>query len=233
MQLKIKRSQRDTGVMSNTVAFCIDARVEFAPDEKQNIVRYKLHKQVIYNSDAAAKHLQQAAMSAASGSVIGGLKSLGSIAFAALNLNISISSLEKGQHIECKSMDELLGTEDAILVACRNLRGYLDAAATFDGREMLFDFATGMPEAVASVAAPALALAAPGAAPIFQGSVLPQSATVDPTGGPARPNFLIRLEDKVREKLPYNLKGSAQFVTFLIVFGGAVVALWLFLSIVR
>jgi hypothetical protein len=160
MQLKLKRSQRDTGVMSKTVVFCLDARVEFTPEERARLVKYKLHKQVIYNSEAAQKHLMNAGMAAATGSIVGGLKSLGSVAFAAMNLNISIETLEKGQHVECKSMDELLQAENAILTACENLKAYLDTAATFDGREVLFDFAGDAPAVVAH-AAPQAALAAP------------------------------------------------------------------------
>lgn len=163
MQLKLQRSQRESGVMSKSVVFCLDARVEFTTEELSNITRYKMHKQVIYNSEAAQKHLASAGMSMATGNMIGSLKGLASVAFAAMNLNISIASLQKGQHVECKSMDELLGAEDAIMTACQNLRGYLDTAATFDGREVLIDFNTAEPQIVATATAPAPMLVAPSA----------------------------------------------------------------------
>lgn len=150
--------------MSKSVIFCLDARVEFTPAEQASITRYKLHKQVIYNSEAAQKHLASAGMSMATGNMIGSLKGMASVAFAALNLNISIESLQRGQHVECKSMDELLGAEDAIMTACQNLRGYLDTAATFDGREVLIDFNTAEPQVVATATAPAPMLVAPAAA---------------------------------------------------------------------
>lgn len=164
MQLKLQRSQREGGVVSKSVIFCLDARVEFTPAEQASITRYKLHKQVIYNSEAAQKHLASAGMSMATGNMIGSLKGMASVAFAALNLNISIESLQRGQHVECKSMDELLGAEDAIMTACQNLRGYLDTAATFDGREVLIDFNTPEPQVVATATAPAPMLVAPAAA---------------------------------------------------------------------
>ena len=44
------------------------------------------------------------------------------------------------------------------MTACENLKTYLDAAATFDGREVLFDFSTGTPELVAAAIAPSPAL---------------------------------------------------------------------------
>jgi hypothetical protein len=151
MQLKIKRSQREGGIISTNVIFCLDARVEFTPDEQRNITRYKLHNQVIYNSDASTRHLDRADAQRGDGSSIrGSLKSLVSVALAAMNLNISISSLQRGHHIECKSMDELLGAEDALVDACKSLKTYLDIAATFDGREVLVDFGSDGPAIVAS-----------------------------------------------------------------------------------
>jgi hypothetical protein len=48
----------------------------------------------------------------------------------------------------------LLGAEEAIMQACENLKGYLDTAATFDGREVLFDYATGSAQPVAVAATP-------------------------------------------------------------------------------
>ena len=66
-----------------------------------------------------------------------------------MRLTITIASLERGQHIELKSLDELLAAEDAIMEACRTLRAYLETAATFDGREVLFDFSTEEPTVIA------------------------------------------------------------------------------------
>ena len=58
---------------------------------------------------------------------------------AKMSLNISIDSLMRGQHIECKDLDELLGAEEAIQNACQSIRRYIDVAQTFDGRELVFD----------------------------------------------------------------------------------------------
>lgn len=82
-------------------------------------------------------------------------------AMAALRLNVPVRGLERGQHIECKSMEELLAAEDAIMEACENLKKYLDVAATFDGREMLVDFSGGAPELVAQAVRPEPILAPP------------------------------------------------------------------------
>ena len=66
-----------------------------------------------------------------------------SLARAALSLNISIDSLARGQHIECKDLEELLETEEAVMDACRTLKRYLDTAATFNGSLALIDFDDG------------------------------------------------------------------------------------------
>jgi hypothetical protein len=153
MQLKIRRSQRTGGVMSNNAIFSIDARAQFTEEEQRNIARYKLGGQVIYNS-GASKRLLDKAGAHNDGSVKGGLKTIATVALAAMRLNISIDSLARGQHIECKDLAELLAAEGALMEACENLKRYLDAAATFDGRELLVDFSTGSRELVAVATTP-------------------------------------------------------------------------------
>ena len=149
MLLKLKRTQRNGGVMGNKLYFCLDARVELSAQERADVDKYKLGKMVIYNSEASKKHLAASATSLATGNTFGAVKALASVAMAALNLNISIDGLTNGTHVECKDMDELLGAEEAIMTACQNLKAYLDTAATFDGKEVLVDFNQGRPLLVA------------------------------------------------------------------------------------
>jgi len=139
MQLKIKRSQRDTGIFSKTAVFCLDARAEFTPEEQDSISRYKLGGEIIYNSEAA-KRLIAKRDAQFDGSTHGALKSIITTGLAAMHLNITISSLAQGHHIECKSLDELRGAEAALMDACASLKGYLEDAATFDGRTVLIGF---------------------------------------------------------------------------------------------
>jgi hypothetical protein len=153
MQLKIARSQRMGGLTSSNAIFCLDARAQFTADEQSNITRYKLGGQVIYNSEASKRLLDKANMQQ-DGSFKGSLKSLATMALVAMRLNISINSLARGHHIQCKSLDELLGAEAALMEACESLKSYLDTAASFDGRELLFDFSTGSPQMVATAVTP-------------------------------------------------------------------------------
>jgi len=160
MQLKLRRSQRESGLISKNVIFCLDARVEFSPEERANIQRYKLQGEVLYNSEAQLNLLAKAEAHRAQDTIGSNLKSLAVAAFAATKLWVTVQSLERGQHIECKSLDELLGAEEAIQTACQNLKGYLEVAATFDGREVVVDYSDAAQPLIVAEAAPAQALVA-------------------------------------------------------------------------
>lgn len=151
MQLKLQRSQRLGGVLGNTVVFCLDVRAEYARDEALNIAKYRLGQEVIYNSRAAERHLDKAgAKLDRAADTGGGLKGqmsglvggVYSLAMAKMNLNISIASLGRGHHVECKDLTELMEAEEAVMQACRNLRDYLKLAATFNGSTIVVDFST-------------------------------------------------------------------------------------------
>ena len=150
MQLKIQRSQRTGGLTGSTVFFALDVRAEYSPEEQHNISRYKLGNQVIYNSRAARKHLDtvQSQMERTKSNkgtdVAAGLaRGVFSLAMAKMSLNISIASLGRGHHIECKDLEELLETEDTVRTACKNVTRYLEVAATFDGSEMVIEYDRG------------------------------------------------------------------------------------------
>jgi len=128
--------------MGGTVVFCLDVQADYSHQEADNIAKYKLGKQVVYNSRASKRHLDNLDK-ANDGSTKGYLKGAVSLAMAALSLNISIDSLGRGQHIECKDLEELLEAEEAVMLACRNVKRFLDTAATFNGSIALIDFNDG------------------------------------------------------------------------------------------
>ncbi|MBR0960894.1 hypothetical protein [Bradyrhizobium japonicum] len=156
MQLKLKRSQR-LSTFGKPI-FVLDARMEIAPEECALIERYRLGDCVVYDSaarekyqEAAKQHLEQTKDYEKSSSGGAALKSLGrmlyrltragvSTALASMSLRITINSLMRGVHVECKDMDELLGAKTAIVQAGENLRSYIDTAVTFDGREEILEF---------------------------------------------------------------------------------------------
>jgi hypothetical protein len=161
MQLKIRRSQRDAGIVSTHVLFCLNARAELSAIERDNLARYKLYDQVIYNSEASKRHLAKGMAAGTEGSVRSDLKAWGHLAMAKLRLNVTVRSLERGQYIECKSMEELRDAENAIILACQNLKTYLEMAATFDGTEQLIDFSGNEPTVIAQAIQPEPILAPP------------------------------------------------------------------------
>jgi hypothetical protein len=139
MELKIRRTQRDAGLINTSMRFSVDARAVFTDEERRSIKKYDLGKLLVYQSDkakAAAIGMQVVR----DGSVKGDMRALGLIAVAAMNINIRVRDLEDGKSVECKSLDEVLGAEEAFIDGCRHLQGYLDTAATFDGRETIISF---------------------------------------------------------------------------------------------
>jgi len=141
MQLKIRRSQKSSGMMSKAVVFCLDARLHLAPDEAENMKKYKLGELVIYNSETSKKHIAAGRDAMASGTLLGAAKSWAHLAAIKLSLNITLNKLVDGTHVECKDMDELLSAEAALRQAASTAKDYLDTAATFDGEEVVLDVA--------------------------------------------------------------------------------------------
>jgi hypothetical protein len=223
MQLKLTRSQRETGLMSKTAQFIINARVQLTAEEQACVQRHKLGRQTIYDSQAKSQLMERSALARASGvtginhnadpfgilasvgtsimsNAFAGAKSLAFSALASMKLSITINSLAQGQHIECKSLDELIGAENAIMTACQNLKAYIDTAARFDGHDELYDFATGQPVLIAS-SSPAMRLIEPPTSPMYieapvasnQPPVLEACA---PTPSFAMPEAMERVEQK-------------------------------------
>lgn len=150
MQLKLQRSQQTRGVTASTVFFCLDVRADYTPEEKSNINKYRLGPQTIYNSRAAQKHLEAAGAhldrtqeGPAGNRMMGLVRGATSLAMANMQLSISIASLGRGHHIQCKDLEELLESEDTIRTACKNLTRYLEVASTFDGSELVVEYVNG------------------------------------------------------------------------------------------
>lgn len=143
MLLKIKRSQRTGGVFANKALFALDIRADYSQEERDAINRYKLGGDIVYSSEAAKRHAEKASAHLTTGTGGGLAKGLMSIAMSSMNLSITIASLQQGHHIECKDMHEVLEAENTLREACKNVTGWLDAAKTFDGREMVVEYMSG------------------------------------------------------------------------------------------
>jgi hypothetical protein len=151
------------------VLFCLDVRAEYVPEERTNINKYRLGGQIIYSSQAARRHLENADAhlgrsqdGTVRGQVAGLARGMVSITLAKLALNISIASLGRGHHVACKDMEELLEAEDTIRTAAKNLTRYLQVAETFNGSEVVIEYQNGEEQVhIAQNAIPLLEYTAP------------------------------------------------------------------------
>jgi hypothetical protein len=134
MKLVLQKSQKTTGMVKKTVTFELFAQSILSEEEKHNVETYRLGPTVIYNSENSRKHLDAGREST---NIVG---LLGRLALAKMSLNVSVNSLMQGQTIPCSSLEEVIAAEAAIKESCENLKGYLEIAATFDGRREEIDY---------------------------------------------------------------------------------------------
>ena len=131
MQLLIKRTQRKGGMLGGKTIFALTIRAQYTEAERANINNYNLGGEIIYDSKASQEMLQKGATSSSN------LVGFGYLALSKLALRITIASLQQGHTIEAKDLHELSESEAAIIDACKGLKQYLEAAASFDGREIV------------------------------------------------------------------------------------------------
>jgi hypothetical protein len=133
MQLKLTRAQRSAGMMGNKVIFVLQARLETSQVEQALIQKYGLGNLTVYNSAERLQHAEKAAAATSR------WRALASVAMGHLALQCTVNSLIKGQVVECKTLEEMMGAQEAITDAASNIKAYLDLASTFDGREVVID----------------------------------------------------------------------------------------------
>ncbi len=155
--IRLRRSQRSTA-FRGTILFALDARIEVPAEQRSLITKYRLGDAVVYDSEdrqryteSANAHLEStrentSLLASPKDQLLGvgkmlyrfGRASVSAVR-ASLSLRVTIDSLLAGVHVECKSMQELLEAENAIVSAARNLKSYLETATTFDGREEIIE----------------------------------------------------------------------------------------------
>lgn len=112
--------------------FRINARVDFTPEEKADVDKYKLGYQNVYTSSGAKKWLDK---SNASGFIFGFIYYLVSLFF----LRVTIGRLEKGITIESRDLGKIIDVETAFHGACKTIKGYIATARTFNNTEEQID----------------------------------------------------------------------------------------------
>jgi hypothetical protein len=137
MLLKIRRSQKSS-MMGNAI-FGLAFRAEVSDEERDLINKYKLGKDVIYSSENYRKNVD-AAISPGGNDGLAIAKGIAaSLTARFFNLKITVNDLIYGKHIEMKNLNEMLSAEDQVVQACNNLKSYITAAKSFDGREVVVE----------------------------------------------------------------------------------------------
>ena len=134
MQLLIKRGRQQTGgIINPKYSFVSTVRAQYTEEERALINKYEIGGSVIYDSAQTNQYLE------AAGKAGSAIKTVGFLVLAKMGLSITVASLQKGHQIMCADLSELLDCENAVVEACKGVRGYLEAAETFDGREIVVD----------------------------------------------------------------------------------------------
>lgn len=185
MQLHIRRSQRKGRVFGGKIYFALDVRAEYSAQEKADINKYDLGGEIIYNSQATKRHLEAVDQSGIAGAI-------GHLALAKMNLTVTIVSLSRGHHIECRDLAELTAAEEAVYEACKQLCSYLKIATSFNGSELVIDFNDEEP-AVVAPRAPQLAPPAE----IERGTLIEQTPAVLEEPSLPRSGLSVSREDSI------------------------------------
>lgn len=137
MLLKIKRSQKSS-MMGNAI-FGLNFRAEVSADERDLISKYKLGKDVIYSSENFKKNAEAATLPDGNDGLAIAKGIAAGLTARFFNLKITVNDLINGKHIEMKNLNEMLSAEDQVVQACNNLKTYITAAKSFDGREVVVE----------------------------------------------------------------------------------------------
>ena len=126
MRLRLKRSQRMSGMLGKTAVFSLEARVDITEEEIAHIKKYKMGQEVLYAKERIA------------GSSEAKLSSIArNLASAATALTVRIDDLVRGTKVECKDILDMMDVEDQIVSACKTFKSILASMAHFDGEEVI------------------------------------------------------------------------------------------------
>ena len=121
MQLLLERG---SGLMGGVI-FILNARVEFTPEERSNIRRYRLGNTLIYQQYEMTNR----------GSGLSGV--IGRFLFRMRNIQVTVAGLVNGTHLEFKDIHEMLAVEEHLTITIRNFKDVLDAASGYRGENLV------------------------------------------------------------------------------------------------
>ena len=120
--------QQDTGLLSKTVQFVLEAKVQLTEQEAANVKRYKMGKEVLYSKDRLGYRDWD------NETAKGMARNLAAIAVA---ITITVDDLVKGKTVVCKDILEMSAIVAQIKQATEGFKVMLDTAAQFEGEQVL------------------------------------------------------------------------------------------------
>jgi hypothetical protein len=127
MKLLLRRSQKK-GMLGGSVTFVLDSRAELASEEKENVRKYKMGKEILYYKEKVdTKGYNPESMA-------GFARAL---AARALNIKITVDDLLHVKSIECKDILEMRAAEEQLKEACQLFKQMLESAAHFEGEQVI------------------------------------------------------------------------------------------------
>ena len=124
MKLLLRRNQKK-GLIGGKITFTIDARAELSSDEAENVKRYHLGKEILYEKEKVGWD---------GTGLVGVARRL---AAKAINLTVTVDDMVKGKHLECKDIVEMRAVEEQIKEASSIFKDILETAAHFGGEEVI------------------------------------------------------------------------------------------------
>jgi len=128
MQLSMRRTQGSSGILSKNVKFSLEAKVKLTPAEAEHVQKYKMGSEIIYSKDRMGYNPH-------GNDTAGGM--LRNVAAIAAAITITVNDLIRGRTVECKDILEMTAIVEQIKHACENFKSMLDAAAQFEGEEVI------------------------------------------------------------------------------------------------
>lgn len=123
MKLLLRRGQRQ-GMLGKMI-FSLEVRASLTDTERENVRKYRLGDGLLYERKAMKEGGNE-------------YQQLGNaLLHRFLNLTISVNDLANGKTIECKDIMEMLAAEAQVKEAAQNFKAILEAAAHFDGEEVV------------------------------------------------------------------------------------------------
>ena len=126
MNLIFERAQRTGGVMSKKQIFSVTVKAEISEAEREAINKYRLADEVLYVDGERPDIDPNSAFSVLKGAIK-----------AATVGKLVVRDLVNGKTFENDDIGGMLATEEHIKTAAENLKLYLDAAASFGGRQVV------------------------------------------------------------------------------------------------